>query len=138
MATKQAIVMRLKYPDGKGGFKGLRAGKQIAQGSHASQAFLSRQVQSHPESETGVYSIKVSSAQKQWVDSSFTKIVFCVNTEEELMAIAGKAKELGVEFHIVTDSGKTEFDGVATVTCLALGPDFVENVDPITKDLRLY
>jgi PTH2 family peptidyl-tRNA hydrolase len=69
---------------------------------------------------------------------SFTKIVCRVNSEEELLAIEEKAKEVGVECHVVTDNGLTEFDGVPTKTCLALGPDVSDKIDRVSGDLELY
>ena len=38
---------------------------------------------------------------------------------------------------LITDAGLTEFNGVPTKTCLALGPDYPENIDPITGNLKL-
>ncbi len=33
--------------------------------------------------------------------------------------------------HLVTDSGLTEFKGVPTNTCIAIGPDFEDRIDVI-------
>lgn len=121
--VKQVIVMRKDLK--------MRRGKEIAQGSHASLAFLSRQL----ESGNKVY---LTDAQKQWLSSSFAKVCLQVSSEEELMELAKSAKDNMVECHVVTDSGKTEFNGVPTKTCLALGPDYVENIDKVTGHLSLY
>jgi PTH2 family peptidyl-tRNA hydrolase len=129
--VKQVIVVRTKYPDGKGGQRGLRHGKLIAQACHASLAFLTRQLENSNK-------VHLTEAQKQWISSSFAKICLQVGSEEELMAIAKKAKENMIECHVVTDSGKTEFNGVPTCTCLALGPDYVDVIDKVTAHLSLY
>lgn len=121
MAIKQVIVMRADLK--------MRRGKEIAQGSHASMAFITRQLPGK---------VHLSDAQKEWLSSSFAKICVRVDSEEELMQIAAKAEELGITCHIITDSGKTEFNGVPTKTCLALGPDHGERLDKITGNLRLY
>ena len=42
---KQVIVIRTKFPDGNGGLKTVRKGKLIAQGAHASMAWLTREIQ---------------------------------------------------------------------------------------------
>ncbi|NBO64961.1 MAG: hypothetical protein EBU88_08990, partial [Acidobacteria bacterium] len=42
---KQVIVFRTSYPDGKGGVRKLRRGKEIAQACHASIAFLTKKIQ---------------------------------------------------------------------------------------------
>jgi PTH2 family peptidyl-tRNA hydrolase len=47
------------------------------------------------------------------------------------------ARAAGVECHLIQDNGTTEFGGVPTYTCLALGPDLAEKIDPLTKDLKL-
>jgi PTH2 family peptidyl-tRNA hydrolase len=60
-----------------------------------------------------------------------------VNSEEELMTIYEKATSAGLEVHLITDSGKTEFHGQPTRTCLAIGPDFAAKIDPITGHLEL-
>lgn len=54
------------------------------------------------------------------------------------MAIYSKAKEKDLEVRLITDSGITEFGGVPTRTCLAIGPDWSELIDPITSHLKLY
>ena len=129
MNTKQIIVIRRDLK--------MRRGKEIAQGSHASMAFLTRRIQKSLEMGTGSYA-PLKDVEKEWINSSFRKITCQVQTLEELEALADRAKEAGLETHIITDSGYTEFDGVPTITCLAIGPDESEKIDPVTKDLRLY
>ena len=68
---------------------------------------------------------------------SFAKVCVRVNSEEELMDIHDKAKAAGLEVHLITDSGRTEFKGVPTKTCLAIGPDEAEKIDTITGELTL-
>jgi peptidyl-tRNA hydrolase, PTH2 family len=129
--VKQVIVVRTKYTDEKGNSFGLRAGKLIAQASHASSAFLCKQLETSNK-------IKLSSAARQWINTDFAKVCLKVETQEELFAIQNKAKENKVECHLITDMGRTEFKGVPTITCLALGPDYSDKIDEITKDLPLY
>jgi peptidyl-tRNA hydrolase len=59
------------------------------------------------------------------------------NSEEELMAIQNKALEMGLEVHLITDSGRTEFHGQPTRTCLAIGPDDAWKIDQVTGQLEL-
>jgi PTH2 family peptidyl-tRNA hydrolase len=40
--------------------------------------------------------------------------------------------------HLITDRGLTEFGGVPTRTCLAVGPDYDDLIDPVTGGLELY
>ena len=60
-----------------------------------------------------------------------------VDSEEELMAVHDKAVAAGLVVHLITDSGKTEFHGVPTRTCLAIGPDEADKIDPVTGALQL-
>lgn len=111
----------------------MRRGKQIAQGAHASMSFICRRLQ-----ESGSVSLSdFSEVEQAWLAGSYAKVCCRVNTEEELLAIRDKAVEGGLEVHVITDSGKTEFHGVPTNTCLAIGPDEAEKIDPITGDLEL-
>lgn len=74
---------------------------------------------------------------KQWLDELFTKIVVSVESEEELFEIFNKAKEAGLITALITDSGLTEFHGVPTNTCIAVGPATQEELEPITGHLSL-
>lgn len=130
--TKQAIVIRKDLK--------MRRGKEIAQGSHASVAFLTRKMDIEYDTIRNKHTGEtvLTQAEIDWLKSSFKKICLKVNSEEELLAIDKAAKDAGLVCHLVQDSGKTEFGGVPTYTCLAIGPDYSENIDLITKDLELY
>lgn len=121
MNTKQVIVMRKDL--------NMRRGKEIAQGAHAAMAFLSIKEQQV---------IPLSVVERDWLEGKFTKICVRVDSEAELDEIVAKAKAAGVECHLIVDSGKTEFGGVPTKTCCAIGPDLAEKVDLITSSLKLY
>jgi PTH2 family peptidyl-tRNA hydrolase len=111
----------------------MRRGKQIAQGSHASMSFLCR----HLQKNVSVSLSDFNEDQRAWLTGSFAKICVRVNSEDELMEIYHKAVEAGLEVHLITDSGKTEFHGQPTRTCLAIGTDASEKIDPITGHLEL-
>lgn len=122
---KQVIVMRHDLK--------MRRGKQIAQGAHASMSFICRRLQ-----ERGSVSLNdFSECEGAWLTGAFAKVCCRVDSEEELMAIHEKAVEAGLEVQLITDSGKTEFHGVQTRTCLAIGPDDSEKIDAITGQLQL-
>lgn len=127
--VKQIIVMRTKFSDEHGRSFSMRKGKMIAQGSHASMSFLARRFQAR--------NFDLSKAEQLWLEGSFAKICVGVDSEEELLAIYNQAKESGLEVHMITDSGKTEFHDVPTRTCLAIGPDFSSRIDPVTSKLKL-
>ena len=73
-----------------------------------------------------------------WFKYGCAKICVYVDSEEELMNIADKAKEKGIIAAVITDAGMTEFHGVPTKTCLALEPLPAEVADELTGDLPLY
>jgi len=125
MTIKQVICMRHDL--------NMRRGKQIAQGAHAAMSFLCRRLQ-----EQGVISLEdFSEAERAWLTGAFAKVCCRVNSEEELMQIHDKAVAAGLTVHLITDSGRTEFHGQPTRTCLAIGPDESERIDAITGHLTL-
>ena len=75
---------------------------------------------------------------KYWKENCFTKICLYVNSEEELLSVVEKAKDANIPVALITDSGKTEFNGVPTNTCCAIGPDLSERINEITGNLPLY
>ena len=124
-SVKQVIVIRHDLK--------MRRGKQIAQSCHASMSFLTRRLQA-----AGSLSLDdFSAAQRAWLTGSFAKICCRVDSEEALLEIHQKAEEAGLEVHLITDSGKTEFRGQPTRTCLAIGPDVSARIDQVTGDLQL-
>lgn len=135
--SKQAIVIRRDLH--------MRRGKEIAQGSHASVAFLAQRIRDIAEGRRRLNSdcdiwhlLGLSPWQHDWLLGSFAKIALQTQSEAELLALHEKAISLGLESHLITDSGKTEFDGVPTNTCIAIGPDKSERVDEVTGELKLY
>ena len=131
--VKQVIVIRRDLK--------MRRGKEIAQGAHASIAFLTRRVVGSLPDDTndrGVRVIVFSPAELQWIQDGFRKICCIVNSESELLDLVEQAKLSGVTCELIRDSGLTEFGGVATYTAAAFGPDYEDKVDLITGDLVLY
>jgi len=116
---KQVIVMRKDL--------NMRKGKMIAQGAHAAIGAL------QAAWADGEYADDAD----VWFQTGTTKICVSVDSEKELMEVFGAATRAKLPVYLVTDSGRTEFDGVPTRTCLAIGPAPVHEIDPITKDLKL-
>lgn len=129
MDTKQVIIIRKDLK--------MRRGKEIAQACHSSISFLTRRIQRVIDDGRNIIK-SLSKAELAWIRSGFAKICLQVNSEDELRDLHQKAKEAGLESHLVIDSGKTEFGGVPTVTCLAIGPDQCDKIDIITGHLKLY
>ena len=73
---------------------------------------------------------------KAWRAQGMAKIVVKVESEQELHTYIQQAKDAGLATAIITDAGKTVV-APGTVTCGAIGPGADDEVDAITKDLKL-
>ena len=136
---KMVIVMRkdLKVPKGK----------YCSQASHAAVGAVIQALYGNRLAENDFrldeYSYKirkdayVDSATKDWLAGEFTKITVAVDSLEALEEIENKALKEGLNVCKITDNGHTCFDE-PTVTCLAIGPHYSSEIDPITKDLKLF
>lgn len=122
--VKQVIVIRKDLK--------MRRGKEIAQGAHAAMIFLTRMFR------RGECKTFLSAAEQKWVEGNFRKITVRVSSEIELLNVWLRAMAAGLQVHLVTDDGLTEFGGKPTHTALAIGPDYDDLIDPVTKDLELY
>ena len=127
--VKQVIVMRKDL--------NMRKGKMIAQGAHASMKVLldARTAPTAP-GDTAL-TITLTPAMAQWLGGRFTKVCVSVDSEAALDEVCRRAAEAGVPHAVIVDSGKTEFHGVPTKTCAAVGPAWAEEVDAITGALGL-
>ena len=113
----------------------MRKGKIAAQSCHSALSFLTRN--GHWEGNTFISKPPNAQEVKEWMESSYKKIVVSVKSELELMEIHNKAQEAGLESHLIIDSGLTEFHGIPTPTVVAIGPNYSEKIDPITGHLEL-
>lgn len=137
---KQVIIMRKDLH--------MRKGKMAAQAAHASMKVLLDRITEKsrlgelfgtapiPEEEQ-VLTIQISHVMNEWLMGKFTKICVSVDSEEELIRIYQEAHEAGLEVAMIIDSGLTEFNGEPTRTCVAIGPNYSEDIDKITGDLKL-
>lgn len=126
----------------------MNKGKAVAQGAHAAtgaviQAIFGERlnedkfVERLHDFEINVTPV-VNKATKDWLAGEFTKITVAVDSLEALEEIEKEARDTGLNVCKITDNGHTCFNGVPTVTCLAIGPCYSSEVDPITKDLKLF
>ena len=124
--TKQVIILRKDL--------NMRKGKMIAQGAHASlNAFLSK---SWVDVDPKRLLVPLNDVAERWFNGTHTKITVSVNSEEELLALCEKAKELHLPHYLVKDAGLTEFKE-PTYTALAIGPEESDKIDVITGELPL-
>ena len=123
--AKQVIVMRKDL--------GMRKGKMIAQGAHASLKVV---IDGASRSDDAV-SIALWPALAAWLGGRFTKVCVSVDSEAALDAVVERARAAGVPCALIVDAGTTEFHGVPTKTCCAVGPAWTDEVDAITGALPL-
>lgn len=110
----------------------MRKGKMVAQGAHASISFLTRNLQANGYTGT----IQLTQEAITWMEEGFTKICCKVETLEELQRIYNEALAKGLTAYIIEDSPDTEFK-VPTITCVAIGPNYSEEIDKLTGHLKL-
>ena len=139
--SKQVIVMRRDLK--------MRKGKIAAQAGHACvEAVLMAlvregrldQVRVTPE-QTWVYlddEATEPTPLSNWFDAGVAKICVYVDSEDALLDLAVRGRELGFAVALVRDAGHTEFHGEPTYTCLAFEPLSPEQIDPLTGELPLY
>lgn len=141
--SKQVIVMRRDLK--------MRKGKIAAQAGHACvEATLMALAREHRldqvrVTEDGGWVYLADDPERpeatpltDWFDAGVAKICVYVDSEEELLDLAAKAREQGFACALIRDAGHTEFHGEPTYTCLALEPLSAEQVDPLTSGLPLY
>lgn len=115
MVMKQIIVLRKDL--------NMRKGKLVSQGAHASLKATLENLD--------------RPSVKKWLEGAFTKIAVSVDSEEQLLFVLEAAKKAGLITALITDAGKTEFHGIPTNTCIAIGPATENELFPITGALKL-
>jgi len=123
---KQVIVMRKDL--------NMRKGKLVAQGAHASMGAILNLC----KRDGNKLVLEMDERTEPWLTGRFKKICVYVNSEAELTEIYQNAKITGLVCSLIEDAGLTEFNGVKTLTAVAVGPDREDKVDAITKHLPLY
>jgi len=110
---KQVIVVN--------GALDLPRGKMAAQVAHAAVgAFLS----ASRENQVG------------WLQQGMPKVVVQCASEEALHAILAQAEAAGLATLLIRDAGRTVVQA-GTPTCVGIGPDQAQKIDPITGALSL-
>ena len=116
----------------------MRKGKCVAQGAHASlDAVLSHLFQHRADKPVFMPSESYVDNIWSWYHGSMTKICVGIGSLEEFDALRDAAAEAGLPCSVIQDEGRTEFGGVPTFTCLAIGPAEAEDIDKITGGLKL-
>lgn len=115
----------------------MRKGKIAAQAAHASMGVFTQYLQISGNGNLFIGQMAFNADTKEWFENSFTKICVGVDSVRELLEVYGDAKDAGLPCKLVVDNGATEFNGVPTMTCCAIGPAKSEDIDKITGHLKL-
>lgn len=123
---KQVIVVRKDLK--------MRTGKAIAQGAHASLGAILGLCKVSGDT----LILEMDDRVKPWLTGRFKKICVYVNSEQELLDVYEAATAAGLITSLIRDAGLTEFNGVATLTAIGVGPDRSDRIDAVTGRLPLF
>jgi PTH2 family peptidyl-tRNA hydrolase len=129
-AIKQVLVIRRDLK--------MRRGKEIAQGAHASLAWLTELVRGGLDPVGHTATMYLDPVALVWVTTGCRKITLQAPDEPTLVALHHAALARGLRSHLIRDAGHTEFGGVPTLTALAIGPNLSARIDEVTGQLALY
>ncbi len=133
MEPKQVIVVRKDL--------NMRKGKIAAQVAHASMAvildMMSKKVILNGRMEKWALLMSVDDDVYKWLNGPFVKVVVGVEYKEDLMDLYVAASMAKIPNALIQDSGRTEFHGKPTYTCIGIGPAAPEEIDKITGHLKL-
>lgn len=112
----------------------MRKGKMVSQGAHASmKVFFDRM----SNSGGGSWECNMTKEMEIWTQTIFTKIVVKCDSEKKLLDTYNKTVIAKIPCALIQDCGLTEFKGVPTYTCIAIGPDVSSKIDLITGEFQL-
>jgi len=140
--VKQYIIVRTDLP--------MNAGKVAAQAAHAClKVFFDKMTfrektgtcpgapgNSDEEGIAGTFSFEGTHEERQWMKGKFTKIAKKVKNEGQLLKVYNQAKEAGLNVSLIKDAGLYGLEG-ENFTCIAVGPNYVEDCEPVVGKLRL-
>jgi len=113
---KQAIVIRVDLK--------MSRGKVAAQAGHAAVSAAEEARKRHPEWWSA------------WMEEGQCKIAVKARSEQELLELEKRVKELKLPSALISDRGLTELPPGA-ITCLGIGPAPSHQIDKITGKLDL-
>lgn len=136
---KQVIVMRTDLD--------MPVGKMVAQGAHASLAVITNKMTRENYGEGGrkerymrLLDVPEGGYVHQWLEGPFVKICLALDGKHQdiqLMRLYTLAIAKGIPATLITDAGRTCFDGRPTMTCVGIGPWNPELIDTLTGHLKL-
>lgn len=99
----------------------LPRGKLAAQVAHASVAALLE---------------ATADARRRWLEEGMPKVVLRCDSQQALLELEAAAEEAELPNALIRDAGHTVV-AAGTVTCLGIGPARIEEIDALTRELKL-
>jgi PTH2 family peptidyl-tRNA hydrolase len=99
----------------------LPRGKLAAQVAHASVAAMLE---------------ATADARRRWLEEGMPKVVLRCDSEQALLEIEAAAENADLPNALIRDAGHTVV-AAGTVTCLGIGPARIEDIDALTRELKL-
>jgi peptidyl-tRNA hydrolase, PTH2 family len=127
--VKMVIVVRGDLKNKKG--EKVRSGKIVTQAVHSAFGFVWNNLKGKK------ICFELSDIELKWYQTGQTKITLKAKDEKEMMEKYQAAKNAGLTAELITDAGRTEFDG-PTKTCFCIMPNYADKIDAITGDLSTY
>lgn len=133
MKVKQVIAVRKDLD--------MTYGKIAAQVAHAAiKVFFDRMSLDLVSDNFKLYRAKIehiTEPMKNWMIDSFTKVVVWINSEDELWELLKKAHSLKIPYAVMIDGGIPKIGDKKAPTCIAIGPDYSDEIDKVTGKLEL-
>lgn len=132
--VKQYIIIRTDLP--------MNVGKLAAQAGHAVMKVFfdkfedTQIIEKEGEDKIDAFIYKPSVEERYWIKNKFTKITKKVKNENQLLKVYEKAREAGLNVSLIKDAGLYGLEG-ENYTCIAVGPNYVEDCEPVVGKLRL-
>jgi PTH2 family peptidyl-tRNA hydrolase len=114
MPVKLALVARTDL--------GMGRGKIAAQVAHAA---VSAVLNTHATADFA-----------EWIREGQPKVVLKVGSEEDLLRVCTAAADAGLPVEVIRDAGRTQIEA-GTLTCCAIGPAPIDQVDLVAGSLSL-
>lgn len=111
----------------------MRQGKACSQAAHASGEFMREALLKLMNGEHAT----ISPVEAEWMRRGMAKITVRTDSLEQFDQVKKRAEEKGLKVRTITDSGRTEFKNIPTITAMAIGPDHVEKFEDVTDNLQL-
>lgn len=79
--------------------------------------------------------LSITEEENQWKEGLFTKIVKRVKNETQLLKVYELCKAAGLNVSLIKDAALTELKEPA-YTAIAIGPNYVDSIEPFVKRLQ--